>query len=249
MLSFEEVSNQGERVLEGDREEVLRSHRDRYRFASEFLEPGDLVLDAACGSGYGCSILAETGASVVGLDTSATALEYARAHCRSKTVSFQLGSVTDLEQPAEKFDAYCSFETVEHVEEPEKLIAEAARVLKKRGVLILSTPNRISSELAKGQKPENPFHLFEWDLPELDSALRAQFVTAEYYGQRIRSRNKFHPLYVESKVKRLFSIDDIVRIRADTVSVQPMNFIAVCRKSPKDGKSMNSAIGLPVGHG
>lgn len=40
----------------------------------------------------------------------------------------------------EEFDTYCCFEVLEHIDSPLKLFVEANRVLKKNGILVVSTP-------------------------------------------------------------------------------------------------------------
>jgi hypothetical protein len=43
---------------------IRDSHEMRYRLAAGFVEPGDTVLDACCGTGYGRPILAPEGSGV-----------------------------------------------------------------------------------------------------------------------------------------------------------------------------------------
>src|SRR5438552_8798835 len=70
---------------------VIAEHIGRYRFAAEAVR-GKRVLDVACGSGYGCAILAETAAEVVGVDISAEAVAHAAARYASlKNVRFACG--------------------------------------------------------------------------------------------------------------------------------------------------------------
>lgn len=238
-LSYETVSNQGERVLEGDREGLMHEHASRYQFASRYLLGSRLVLDCACGSGYGTAILSEHAERVIGIDISPVAIEYARSHYPQRNVSFQLGSAEQLSVSTDTVDVFCSFETIEHIPHPDRLVAEAQRVLHKSGYFLVSTPNRIVSGLASGQKPQNPFHLREWSLAEFHDVLSRWFPQIEYFGQRIKSNNKFHPLYLSSKWKRITNDIDIVSIgnspqlRRQLESVdswQPMIYIAVCRK-------------------
>src|SRR5580698_2824894 len=119
-LSYEAVSNQGERVLEGDREELVQEHISRYQFAVRYIStspvvaPG-LVLDCACGSGYGTAVLAKKAETVVGIDISDVAIDYARNHYRQKNVAFQVGSAEDLPVSTDSVELFISFETIEHV--------------------------------------------------------------------------------------------------------------------------------------
>jgi ubiquinone/menaquinone biosynthesis C-methylase UbiE len=239
-LSYETVSNQGERVLEGDRAGLVHEHESRYRFASRYLSPSRLVLDCACGSGYGAAILAEQAERVIGIDISPVAIEYARSRYLQRNINFQLGSAEELPVATDSVDVFCSFETIEHIPHPDRLVAEAQRVLHKSGYFLVSTPNRIVSGLESGERPSNPFHLREWSLKEFHDVLSRWFTQIEYFGQRIKSNNKFHPLYLTSKWKRFTKDIDIVslgnnpqlrRQLEDPQSWQPIIFIAVCRKT------------------
>ena len=93
-----------------------QEHLARYEYARQFVAGLD-VLDVACGTGYGSQMLADAGAkSVLGVDISREAIEFARGHHASDRTRFELGDAQNLyDIPREKFDAIVSFETVEHV--------------------------------------------------------------------------------------------------------------------------------------
>lgn len=128
-------------------------------------------------------------------------------------VEYRLGNAQNLDLHDASFNVYCSFETIEHVPEPELLVSEARRVLRKGGLFLVSTPNRVFSGLAKGEKPSNPFHFQEWSLLEFDAILKKEFSQVQYFCQRIRSENKLHPLSLEAAKPWL-----------------PMVYLAVCKK-------------------
>lgn len=236
-LTYDAVSNQGERVLLEDRDELVRSHVERYEFAVRFVSPHARVLDCACGTGYGSALLADHAKLVIGMDISPVAVAYCEAHHRKPNLSFREGSAEAIDVPSASVDLFVSIETIEHVSHPERLVAEAKRVLRPGGRFLVSTPNRIVTGLQRGERPQNPFHLFEWSLSELDQCLRQHFSTIRYFGQRVRSRNKLAAPYVVSKVKRLAGMLDFTEIsvtpklleRMETWEVaQPENFLALC---------------------
>lgn len=239
MTSLEKVANRGERIVETEHPRVVRAHLDRYRFAARRLPPGARVLDCASGSGYGTSRLAKRFGRVEGVDVSPEGVAFASEHYRAANLRFTVGSALELPFADATFDAYTSFETIEHVPDPDRLLVEALRVLKPGGTLLLSTPNRLCSGLASGETPSNPFHLFEWSFRELHQHLAKRFSGITYYGQRIRSRNKLEPSYFRSKVQRWLRVPDFVplpvsedRLKAmeGWSTWQPENFVAVCRK-------------------
>lgn len=234
-----DVSNQGERILETDNPRMVQSHRERYHFIRRFLQPGFRVLDCATGTGYGAALLAPHCASVDAVDLSPVAIDYAKANYPAPNLKFHVGSAYELPFGDATFDLFCSIETIEHVDKPEQLAKEALRVLKPGGLFIVSTPNRVISNLKSKQRPENPFHLFEWSFLEMREFLRPFFSDVTYYGQRVRSRNKFRLPYFISKVNRWVKRPDFVPVSASDDSAnametwdywQPENFLAICKK-------------------
>ncbi len=157
---------------------IVALHLKRYEFARPYCV-GKHVLDAGCGVGYGSAFLSGVARSVVGIDVSAEAIDYARARYGGRNVEFDVGDLQRLEREDAEFDAIVAFEVIEHLPHPERLVAEARRVLKPDGVLVVSTPRAVGS-----QRPENPFHEREFTADEFERLLRASFGRVDLYGQR-----------------------------------------------------------------
>jgi 2-polyprenyl-3-methyl-5-hydroxy-6-metoxy-1,4-benzoquinol methylase len=126
---------------------ALRQHILRYRFAAAYMRPGDRILDAACGCGYGSRILAEAGAEVVSVDRDAPSLEHGRKfydHERIVWVGADLNRITqELESGPvlpESLHRVVSLETLEHLEQPGRALAWFRRCLRPDGLLICSVP-------------------------------------------------------------------------------------------------------------
>ncbi len=101
------------------------------------------VLDVGCGAGFLANDLAVRDHDVTGLDAAADALAVARAHAdRLRAPQDVRGDALALPWPDGEFDAVCAMDLLEHVEEPERLIAEAARVLAPGGRFFFHTFNR-----------------------------------------------------------------------------------------------------------
>ncbi len=153
----------------------------RYGYAIPFVRPGDVVLDAACGMGYGSCILARgTGAArVIGVDSDPGAVAYARA-CYADdaaapgTVEFREATLPDLSfLPDRSVDLVACFETLEHVPDPAALLAEFERVLTPGGRLIVSVPCDWTDESGKDPNPHH-LHVYTWD--RLGSEVSARFL-------------------------------------------------------------------------
>lgn len=156
---------------------LAAEHLVRYWWAAQ-AAPGADVLDAACGVGFGTELLLQAGArSAVGVDLSAEAVTAARERC-AEAASFYSADVQELPLEADSVDLAVCFETIEHVERPERAIAELRRVLRPTGALLISSPNRGVSP------PDNPYHVREYTTEELEAELAEVFRHVEIIGQQ-----------------------------------------------------------------
>lgn len=180
---------QGGRDLHMDmlREAGRRSdaHVARYMFATQFIRPGDRVLDAACGLGYGSAILADAtfADSVLGIDLDPAAVAYATSHygsTRSRLSFRAMDAQAVAELEPESLDVVVSFETLEHLSDPDAFLAACRRALTPAGRLIGSVPNMWVD--AEGRDP-NPHHLQVFDRPALEQLCRRHFFIEHTYGQ------------------------------------------------------------------
>jgi SAM-dependent methyltransferase len=184
LTSYPLASLQAERDLHMDmlREPGRRSdaHLARYILARDYLPTEGLVLDAACGLGYGSAILGQSAPAVkvVGIDTGDFAIPYAEKNfCPYlPNLAFRKGDVCDLGAFADdSVDLVVSFETVEHLREPASFLKEVRRVLKPGGRFICSVPNLWVDETGKDP---NPWHFHVFDFPKLAG------LCAEYFDLR-----------------------------------------------------------------
>ena len=131
---------------------TLALHLERYRFAARAARPGRL-LDLACGVGYGTHLLLEADPALgpaLGIDVSPEAIAHATAHYGSERARFVACDALDF-RDADGFDTIVSLETIEHVEDPERLLAHLVSMLRPGGVLVASVPTTPSVDL-------NPHH-------------------------------------------------------------------------------------------
>lgn len=106
---------------------------------------GKRVLDVGCGGGLLSEAMAKLGAQVSAIDMSAEALDVARLHALDAgvQVDYQQSTAEQFaEQHAGEFDVVTCLEMLEHVPDPEAVIAACARLVKPGGELFFSTLNR-----------------------------------------------------------------------------------------------------------
>jgi SAM-dependent methyltransferase len=167
-------------------------HAARYKFALSLVED-KTVLDIACGTGYGISLLRTKAGFVTGVDIDADAAREALCECDERAAVL-LGDGLCLPFADESIDAITSFETLEHLHDRAGFLAELRRVLTSDGRLILSTPNANYTRPVDG-KPTNPFHIFEYTPGELHSELDAGFRVEEMLGQTLNEAIRIPPFY------------------------------------------------------
>ena len=106
---------------------------------------GCQVLDVGCGGGILSESMYFKGASVTGIDLGEKALHVAKLHQYESDakVDYRLISAEQLadEQPA-GFDVVTCMEMLEHVPDPEAIVAACARLVKPGGTVFFSTINR-----------------------------------------------------------------------------------------------------------
>jgi len=177
--------NEGERLYIGKTiaaESGVKEHFERYEFVKKYLKPDFIVLDAACGTGYGTDILSNSVKKVIGLEISEHALNWAKEHYKNSNIEFKQTDLNkSLDLPDNYFDTVVSFETLEHVENQENMLGEFKRVLKPGGLLIISSPDR---EIITGKSgSDNKFHIKELSKKEFIDLMKKYFGVEEIFGQ------------------------------------------------------------------
>jgi ArsR family transcriptional regulator len=143
----------------GDRarlEDLLRRREDRQALNERLLEPGQSwflwssalsrllppldVADFGCGTGVLSLEMATWARKVTAIDYSASALAKARERAereRLKNVTFLEADLHELPLPASKMDLVVLSQSLHHVAYPERVLKEAARLLKPGGKAVV----------------------------------------------------------------------------------------------------------------
>jgi 2-polyprenyl-3-methyl-5-hydroxy-6-metoxy-1,4-benzoquinol methylase len=160
---------------------MATEHIVRYRWACAWLGEEGIgksakVLDLPCGSGYGTQMLREADYAVTGVDIEPEAVHYAQAQFGG---DYRIGDGTHLQMDGNLFDAVVSFEGIEHIYLPNRLVAEVLRVLKPGGLFLCSTPNVLTWR----NRGINRDHIKEYTPEEIYTMFRAEgFQQIRFFG-------------------------------------------------------------------
>ena len=152
------------------------------------------VLEAGFGEGYGADLLAGVARQVIGVDYDDSAVAHVRA--RYPRVEVRQGNLADLPLPDASVDVVVNFQVIEHLWDQSQFVAECRRVLRPGGVLLMSTPNRITFT-PDSDTPINPFHTRELNAAELtellvDGGFTMESMSGVYHGAGLRELDAKH---------------------------------------------------------
>jgi tocopherol O-methyltransferase len=136
------------------------------------ITASDRVLDAGCGIG-GSSfwVAAQTGANVTGINIQPLHLQVARAECTARglehLVHFEERNYCGTGLPAESFDVVWALESVCHSDDKTKFLAEAYRLLRPGGRLIVGDFVQFRQDLNAEHDRQMKIWLDGWAIPHL----------------------------------------------------------------------------------
>lgn len=105
---------------------------------------GRVVVDLGCGGGLLALPLAEQGAQVIGVDLAPAALRNAQRIADERGVALYVAGASLLQSPLRSgcADVVLLADVIEHVDDPARAVAEAARLLRPGGRLFVNTISR-----------------------------------------------------------------------------------------------------------
>ena len=183
----------GERVTtaEGGFNPSYQRHVATYRLCAAFLPEGR-VLDLGCGVGHSVHALAPRESVGVDRHTQALAGQQRETH---------VADMRALPLPDSSFASVLSVQSIEHVPDPERVLAEIVRVLGPGGTAVLATPNRL--EFGRSDEIIDPYHYVEFDPDELRALCARFFAEVDVLG--LFGSARWREL-VDAEDRRLYSL-------------------------------------------
>ena len=165
---------QSDPLVNPNREGFSKLNADRQfsmaRFSKKYLRDSLTVADICCGSGFMADIVPYR--KHIGVDHPDMVSLVTRngRYTRQNTmfVPFDFEDSNGSLDLGEKVDVVLSFESIEHMNSPEKFIYHVRQNLKDKGRLILSTPNN-----PYGNLPVFKDHIREYSLEEMTRILQS----------------------------------------------------------------------------
>ena len=199
-------------------------HLGRYLFVKDFIKShlkNPFILDVACGSGYGTEILSEVCDEIIAIDNNIEILDYLNEKFSDspnvKIVQHNLETKSLNQNVITKSpELIVSFETLEHLDNPEKNIKEFYDILSDNGYLILSVPNENFESVDELGNPKAHFHKTLLAKEIIEEYLENNgFQIVEKYGQSQLNKlmKRENKLLKKRRIKEKLSDVDILQER------------------------------------
>lgn len=198
------------------------NHLHRYALALKICK-NKVVLDIASGEGYGSNLLSEVAKFVYGVDIDKDTIDNAKEKYVKENLEFKVGSTSAIPLKDNSVDIIVSYETIEHHDEHNKMMSEISRVLKPKGMLLVSTPDKHYYSDMRGYK--NRFHVKELYKNEFTELISQHFDKFNLYSQSYFNRSSII-LKEKDRVDFQFYSGDYLKI--NSVESYPNFLIALC---------------------
>ena len=110
------------------------------KIVAAMIEPTDVVLECACGTGAISKFIAPVCKKLLATDYSAGMLKQAARKCRKyPNVLIRKADITDIKCRDDRFDKVVAGNVIHLLPEPEKALQELERVVKPGGLIIIPT--------------------------------------------------------------------------------------------------------------
>ena len=117
-----------------------KTHQKLRRIVSSLIEPDDMVLECACGTGLLSAVIAPKCRQLTATDFSEKMLKKAEKNCRSfRNITYAQADITALSFADGSFDKVVAGNVIHLLDNPVTALRELNRVCKDGGMLIIPT--------------------------------------------------------------------------------------------------------------
>ena len=117
-----------------------KTHKKLRQIVSALIEPGDDVLECACGTGLLSAVIAQKSGRLTATDFSKKMLKKAEKNCAAyQNITFSKADITALAFPDCSFDKVVAGNVIHLLDNPLTALGELNRVCKDSGKLIIPT--------------------------------------------------------------------------------------------------------------
>lgn len=152
--------------------------------------PDDRIVELGCGGGHVLRLFPE--ATLVGVDVSSLMLEKAARNLAGFRAELHQGDIATIELGDGRFDKVLCTEVLEHVVDPDRVLAKARRLLRPSGRAVVTFPNDgliaglrgVVQRTGLSRLPPfrrlswggDEYHLHRWSIDEMRALLSQHFV-------------------------------------------------------------------------
>jgi SAM-dependent methyltransferase len=213
----------GERTLPDVPEENywFQRHLVVYEWIANRIH-GRRVVDLASGEGYGAAVLARTAHSVIGVDANPEAFEHAVA--KYPKVTFERNMV-ELWQG--DVDCVVFLQTIEHIQDPDAMLAHVHDLVAPGGVAYISTPNVLTLAPKGAERSGNPWHVREYKPDEYRALCERHFGRVDLLGLFHARKLRAHELALRAGWDRIHMALHLTTPFYDrfTPAISPRDFV------------------------
>lgn len=214
---------------------IKLEHLGRYLFACDYLRKHSItenVLDIACGTGYGSYLLSKHIKNVVGIDknTEEVADQY-----KKDNIVFIKEDIDKVDLTS-TYQAIICFETLEHVNNPNKLLKQISQCLTNKGLFLLSIPNAKYEKLDENGNNLDIYHKTIFKLDDLLKQLNNDFKIIKVLGQskinEIINKNPNLNLNIHSQEEVIEKAYNLAYPNKEKIE-DTYSYIIICQKKEK----------------
>ena len=117
-----------------------KTHKALRQIVSDLIEPEDVILECACGTGLLSTVIAGKCRQLTATDFAPKMLKHAEKNCAAyRNITFRQADILSLDFPDRSFDKVVAGNVIHLLDEPMKAMNELNRVCKPGGMLIIPT--------------------------------------------------------------------------------------------------------------